>query len=241
MQLNERYLQQQGYEMIFTNQGMRIQRIQTGNWDNAIYGMRLPMNSEKQSDSKVENNIFLLGDKDKNLMIRLTKAGTDHAKVLRMIHVSALVKMPFSWWRHFSTYKIGTTVISRSTMHKGVGNVPLTKDDFFLLDPAAFDYKLIDKINNLQDLMINAPTELKREYWNQIIDILPNSYCQQRMIDLNYQVLLNILGSRYQVEKLNEPWDFFCESFLVVCPCLRELYETTKYKRSLTTEEFKKL
>jgi len=226
---------------VFADQGMKVQRINVTGWENAIYGMRLPMNSEAQSDSTINlYHEFLLGDKDKNLMIRLAKAGTDHSKVLRMIHVSALVKMPLSWWKQYDTYKISTTAISRSTMHRGIGGQKLTKNDFFVLAPDFFNYSIIDSLNKLQEQMkATEDQEQKRIIWERIIDLIPTSYCQERMLDLNYQVLLNILGSRYQVEKLDKPWNFFCESFLHTCPHLQDLYDAVKHKRSLTTEEFK--
>lgn len=227
-------------KQVYQNQGMSIKRIEVSGWSNALFGMRLPMNSEAQSDTNFGyDGELILGQKDKDLMIRLAKAGTDHSKVLRMIHVSALVKMPFSWWKHFSTYKVATVAISRSTMHKTVGGKPLTMDDFFFFQPESADKELIEKINAKQELLkLSSSPDEKRKYWEQIIDLLPTAYCQERLIDLNYQTLLSILGSRYQVEKLDKPWDFFCEAFMSECPHLKDIYEAVKDKRSMTTEEF---
>jgi len=224
----------------YINQGMSIKQILITGWDNAVIGMRLPMNSEAQSDSYRDfDGEFHLGPKDKDLIIRLAKAGTDHSKVLRMIHVSALVKMPWTWWKHYDTYKVATTAISRSTMHKAVGGKPLTENDFFYFQPNLADKNLILKINSLQELLTKTDeVDMKKSIWEQIIDLLPSAYCQERMIDLNYQTLLLILGSRYGVEKLDIPWTFFCEAFLEECPHLKDLYEAVKSKRSMTTEEF---
>lgn len=224
---------------ILTKQGMRVGQVMVTGWQNAVIGMRLPMNSEAQSDSASFDGRFILGPKDKDLMTRLAKAGTDHSKVLRMIHVQALVKMPLTFWKHYDTYKVATTAISRSTMHKGIGGQNLTQEDFFAFNTDKFDWSILTKLNMLQSLMRTAESqEEKRAYWEQIIDALPNAYCQERMIDLNYQTLLAILGSRYGVEKLDEPWNFFCEAMIMECPHLGDLYEAVKHKRTMTTLEF---
>lgn len=224
---------------IWTKQGMRVSQVMTTGWQNAVIGMRLPMNSEAQSDSTETAGRFVLGPKDKDLIIRLTKAGTDHSKVLRMIHVQALIKMPLTWWKHYDTYKVATTAISRSTMHKAVGGKELTKNDFFVFRPEKFNWSIITKLNDLQDMLKAANDESEvRGYWERIIDMLPNAYCQERMIDLNYQTLLAILGSRYGVEKLDEPWNFFCEAMIMECPHLGDIYDAVKHKRSMTTLEF---
>jgi hypothetical protein len=229
-------------ELTYENQGMKIERVQVTNWENAIIGMRLPMNSEDQSDSIVnKQGDFELGPKDKDLMIRLAKAGTDHSKVLRMIHVSALVKMPMTWWAHYDTYKVGTVAISRSRMHKLTSRI-LDHDDFFVEEWNETHELILNKINEhillAQKHKENNDTINANIEWRRALDLLPMTYCQQRVIDLNYQVLLSILGSRYKVERLSLEWNFFCEAFLDILPWLNQIYDATKHKRSLTTEEF---
>lgn len=229
-------------ELTYENQGMKIEQIRVVGWENAVIGMRLPMNSEAQSDSgKGADGEFVLGDKDKDLMIRLAKAGTDHSKVLRMIHVSALVKMPMTWWAHYDTYKVGTVAISRSRMHKLTSRI-LDHDDFFVEEWNETHELILNKINEhillAQKHKENNDTINANIEWRRALDLLPMTYCQQRIIDLNYQVLLNILGSRYKVERLSLEWNFFCEAFLNTLPWLNQIYDATKNKRSLTTEEF---
>ena len=55
--------------------------------------MRNPMNSWKMSDSKGDN----IGPKDADLMKRLSNAGTDHRKFMRMITVYADITAPLYW------------------------------------------------------------------------------------------------------------------------------------------------
>jgi hypothetical protein len=231
---------------IFTKQGMKIEKIQTTNWPNAIYSMRLPMNSELQSDSIGDyDSNFKLGDKDKNLLIRLCIGGTAHRKVLRMIGLSFICKMPFTWWKHMDQNRVGQTTISRSTMHRGIGKELLSPDDFYVKHWNEEQQYILNKINELQlkikEVENNKDNKLKNELWRRLIDILPLSLLQERMITINYEVALSILHLRYNVEKLDDEWTFFCKSLLASCPHLKDIYEATKKNRQLTTEEFEKL
>ena len=224
------------------NQGMNITGIRVFGIEHAILGMRYPLNSEKNSDTFLDNDGFVVvGPKDLDLLIRLSKAGTDHRKVLRMINVYASVKMPFTWWAHYDTYKVGTTAISRSRMHKLTERL-LRRDDFYVEEWDDSNKMVMDNINNHIDqaLTFKEVQEPKnaKYHWRKALDALPMTYCQERMINLNYEVLLNILGSRYKVEKLAPEWDFFCQHFIDNCMHLEEIYDAVKHKRSLTTGEF---
>jgi len=221
---------------------MEIKKIKVFGWENALYGMRLPKNSEEFYDSYYMNESIFLGEKDKNLLLRLTLAGKDHRKILRMVHVQALVNMSFNWWKQYDTYKVGTTAISRSTMHKCIGNKPLIKEDFYVeVWNEEQDY-ILNKINEIYSLYVKEKdNKIKNLLWRRIIDMLPLSLLQERMIDINYEILINILNSRYEVEKLSKEWNYFCKMFLDNCPYLNDIYNITKQKRSLTTEEFDNL
>ena len=50
--------------------------------------------------------------------------------------------------------------------------------------------------------------DLKKKYWQQMIQLLPTSYNQKRTVMLNYEVLANIYKSRKN-HKLDE-WREFC-------------------------------
>lgn len=78
-----------------------------------IEGMRNPMNSWEKSDSEYETagyDIvgFDLGENDHSLMQRLSNAGTDHRKFMRMMPVYVRITAPLYWWKEFDTYKVGT-------------------------------------------------------------------------------------------------------------------------------------
>lgn len=115
-----------------------IENAETYGWEAAIRGMRNPMNSWDKSDSYFgdsyleDENTYIkshVGPNDLDLMMKLTKAGTDHRKFMRMITVSCDVTAPLYWWKEFDTYKVGTVANSCSTMHK-ITDKEFTLDDF---------------------------------------------------------------------------------------------------------------
>lgn len=130
---------------------ININRTETFGWEEAIRGMRNPMNSWEKSDSgtcmgtlachsceknrKTECNVtvkpgkFIIGPNDYNLMMKLRNAGTDHRKFMRMITVYVDITAPLYWWKEFDTYKVGTVANSCSTMHT-IHKKKFTLEDF---------------------------------------------------------------------------------------------------------------
>lgn len=111
-----------------------------------IEGMRNPMNSWEKSDSGECNPIdrcyyscnnvgcepadhFHLGENDHSLMQRLSNAGTEHRKYMRMMPVYVRITAPLYWWKEFDTYKVGVVANSCSTMHK-IAEKEFTLEDF---------------------------------------------------------------------------------------------------------------
>ena len=78
---------------------------------------------------KYEDWHFALGEGDMELCKKLIKAGTDHRKFLRMVHVQMDVKAPVFFLSELDTYKIGTVRNSCSFMHKGLSK-PFDIKDF---------------------------------------------------------------------------------------------------------------
>lgn len=228
-----------------------------------IQGLRNPMNSHDKSDSysgydcsacgKIERDGFCykadparahrqdyypfeLGPNDLDLMQRLSKAGTDHRKYMRMIPVYVRITAPLYWWKEFDTYKVGTVANSCSTMHK-IQEKEFTVDDFSMdkiIDTGEpgyenmysdmvltlhfnFEEQYYDPHDIFSEIIIPALNlyrekylETKdKDYWWQIIQLLPSSYNQTRNIMMNYEVLANIYKSRRN-HKLDE-WKDFCE------------------------------
>lgn len=174
----------------------------------AIRGMRNPMNSWDKSDSyeDIIYNTFKLGENDKGLAMKLSKAGTDHRKFLRMITVYADITAPLYWWREYDTYKVGTVANSCSTMHT-IHKRDLTLDDFSINNSQAGYY--VDIIIDLNALRKKYCETKDIETFRALIGLLPSSYNQKRTVMLNYEVLANIYKSR-QGHKLKE-WHEFIE------------------------------
>lgn len=211
-----------------------------------IEGMRNPMNSWGKSDSTFieegeyydilgnsgpavgEENRSELGPDDLSLMQRLSNAGAEHRKYMRMMPVYVRITAPLYWWKEFDTYKVGTVANSCSTMHK-IAEKEFSLEDFSCEHLGVFipaekndgveDYKnlwiaaleeTIDYLN-VARTFYNRETdpELKKKYWWQMIQLLPSSYNQTRNVMLNYEVLANIYRQR-KSHKLDE-WREFCK------------------------------
>lgn len=153
-------------------------------------------------------NYFLVGPNDLDLMTRLSKAGTDHRKFMRMITVYLDITAPLYWWKEFDTYKVGTVANSCSTMHK-IAAKEFELEDFsheHLYAPLQDLRPMIDLLNTYRERYLE--TKDKNDWW-QMIQLLPSSYNQRRTVMLNYEVLANIYKSRYN-HKLDE-WHTFCD------------------------------
>lgn len=208
---------------------IKFENTEVMGWEAAIRGMRNPMNSWEKSDSLYCNRDlsrdcitcvhlcskdysacraggFDIGPNDLNLMTRLRNAGTDHRKFMRMITVYVDIAAPLYWWKEFDTYKVGTVANSCSTMHK-IAEKEFTIEDFsceYLENSWLVHLKeTIKLLNEARDAYHWCNTDAKKEWWWQMIQLLPSSYNQKRTVMLNYEVLANIYKSRNN-HKLDE-------------------------------------
>lgn len=200
-----------------------------------IQGMRNPMNSWEKSDSGVKCSVdvigdclnnkeyllcddctnFKLGPNDHSLMQRLSNAGTEHRKYMRMMPVYVRITAPLYWWKEFDTYKVGTVANSCSTMHK-IAEKGFTLGDFsieHLNDDRSAELSNVEWLEHLihhlnRDRLRFIETKDK-QYWWQMIQLLPSSYNQTRNVMMNYEVLANIYKSRKN-HKLDE-WRELCK------------------------------
>ena len=204
----------------------------------AIRGMRNPMNSWEKSDSGVEvweiangheNKYFSIGPNDLDLMRRLFQAGTEHRKYARMIQVYLNVTAPLYWWKEFDTYKVGTVCNSCSTMHK-IHSKEFTLDDFShehliinqavpctVLSPAEFMQGILNALNGCREMFL---TTKDKEWWWQMIQLLPTSYNQTRTVMMSYENAFTIRRQRKN-HKLDE-WHILCDALLNL-PYYREI------------------
>lgn len=116
---------------------IKIENVEVSGFNSAVRGMRNPMNSWEKSDSSYildsnDSGIVCacdIGPNDLGLMKKLFKAGPEHRKYMRMIHVQMDVTSPLYWWKEYDTYKVGTVANSCSTMHK-IHAKEFTLEDF---------------------------------------------------------------------------------------------------------------
>lgn len=196
---------------------IKVENVEAWGFKHAIRGMRNPMNSWDKSDSKwVEDwtagqtkpgyKEYVIGENDFELMQRLYKAGTEHRKYLRQIFVSMDITAPLYWWKEFDTYKIGTTANSCSTMHK-IAAKEFELDDFSHehLEPHAENAlrNIIGDLNAYRSLFLQ---EKDKQWWRQMIQLLPSSYNQKRTVTMNYENVVNIVNQRtgHKLDEWNE-------------------------------------
>lgn len=197
-----------------------------------IEGMRNPMNSWEKSDSEKDftnakwpEEMFILGENDHSLMQRLSNAGTEHRKYMRMMPVYVRITAPLYWWKEFDTYKVGTVTNSCSTMHKIAekeftledfscdhlisGSIETLNDTIDILNDFREWYLKYDYMNEDYKKLFNKEITCKKDLWWQLIQLLPSSYNQTRNVMMNYEVLANIYRQR-KGHKLDE-WREFCK------------------------------
>lgn len=218
---------------------MKFENTDVWGFKHALRGMRNPKNSWDKSDSGTNYDCingcredcphlnmdcdeeycdeFRIGQNDMKLAQTLIKAGSEHCKFMRMIHVAVDINMPRYWWSEADTYHFNTKN-SCSTMHKLLNNdEPITLDMFVVceedmdwwnytvnkLESMRLDYKKIQRTtkdtNEMNRLLIRA----KR--------MLPEGFEQMRTWDTNYAELRNMYFQRRH-HRLKEEWvDTFCK------------------------------
>ena len=212
-----------------------IEKTEVIGFDQAIRGMRNPMNSWDKSDSGIckggddgvgcsncaacdcehtYDHSFQIGKNDHELMMKLVKGGPVHAKFRRMITVYVDITAPLYWWKEFDTYKVGTVANSCSTMHKihtkAFDIYDFSHEHLINEDDNTWFHGFVDTVciglNSAREKFLETGD---KKYWWQMIQLLPSSYNQKRTVMLNYEVLANIYQYRKN-HKLDE-WKEFCK------------------------------
>lgn len=224
---------------------IEITKTWVDGFEGALRGMRNPYMSHEKSDScrcreitcghcvndcnctMVDSlNGYSIGEEDMKLCKKLIKAGPEHRKFLRMIHVQFDIRMPRYFATELDTYKVGTVKNSSSTMHL-ITKRHLTINDFSY-NYISFDYLnyTVDKINKMID-QYNETTDkiTKDEILYAIKQILPESFMQKATYDMTYETLLNIYHQR-RSHRLQE-WHAFCDWCLSL-PYMRDFLEVLR-------------
>lgn len=223
---------------------IKLERTSVMNFENALRGMRNPMNSWDKSDSvfmpcpdcggkdrcilescphgavRTTEGCMKIGKNDLDLARRLVGAGSDHRKFLRQIFVSVDVTAPLYWWKEMDQYRIAVTTNSTSTMHK-IHAKEFSLEDFSSerMDSDTL-ISLMATINVLEKNRVKYNESKDVQYWHNMIQLLPTSYNQMRTCTLNYENLINIYYARRH-HKLPE-WHEFC-GWIEGLPYFREI------------------
>lgn len=212
---------------------IKFEELYVVGWEPAIRGMRNPKNSWDKSDSvyipmqfcdeeeDFEKSLICGGvspviqENDHSLSMTLRNAGRDHRKYMRMLAVYVDITAPLYFWKEYDTYKVGTVTNSCSTMHT-IHLKEFELDDFSCehLDSVSLSVlkTIIDNLNFNRNAFIGKYEEIKKgdkNWWWQMIQLLPSSYNQRRTCMVNYEVLANMYHSRKN-HKLDE-WREFCK------------------------------
>jgi len=193
---------------------IKIENIEYEGFIPAIRGMRNPMNSWDKSDSgwdtgwPSDHGILIdsdsdsyyecrIGPNDQELMRKLAKAGSVHAKYRRFIVVYMDITAPLYWWKEFDTYRTGATpnpidieMNSCSTMHK------IQAKEFTLEDFSCEHLGYLD----LDDTRDEA--EQKKD--NDLADALYGMYPVDHL--LNTIDLLNVCREKFLETKDKHYW-----------------------------------
>lgn len=224
---------------------IQIMKIHTFGFEGAIRGMRNPYESYEKSDSIICSECpnankegicinpkmgticqgFFMGYNDMTLCKKLIKAGSEHRKFLRMIHVQFDIRMPRYFATELDTYKVGTTKNSSSTMHL-ITKRDLTLDDFEPVNAGVREI-LLDSILPAINTWIHAyndtsDNEHKNDILRSIKQLLPESFIQMATYDMSYETLLSIYHQRKN-HRLSE-WHTFC-NWIKSLPYMEEFLE----------------
>lgn len=178
---------------------IKIRTLEVAGIGPAIHAMRNPYDSWAKSDTHQGH----IGEKDRELSERLSNAGTEHCKHLRLIEVWAEIEAPLYWWKEFDTYRAGVEKLSCSTMHT-ITKSKFTKEMF----TNEVDASIINWLEVERGFFLSADTDQKKKiYWRRIIENLPSGFIQRRTVMMSYAALRQICKQR-KGHKLTE-WHVF--------------------------------
>ena len=215
---------------------MEIKTLQVAGFEAAIKGMRNPLDSWSRLDSYTdEAGNFVFGANDLKLAQTLVKAGTEHGKFMRQIHVWVDIDMPRYWWSEFDTYSHNTKN-SCSTIHKLMNKQKPIRLEQFTYEPEdeAFLMIVINKLNEIREQWLVAETTTeKNALMRRAKQLLPEGFLQLRTVSTNYAELRNIYFQRRQ-HRLKPEWQDTFVEWLKTLPYAEELImiETPKKKEA---------
>lgn len=207
---------------------MKFENTWVGGFENAIIGMRNPMNSWGRSDSMPTPDGYNIGQADLDLMQRLLSTGNaSDSKFMRMIPVSVQITCPAYFAQELDTYKVGTVRNSCSLQHKGSSR-DFTLQDFTFDDVSVNDWFDSNYDTLLQTLLeaVNAFRKMYKDtkdyrYFRIMRQLMPMGYNYTFMWAANYEVLRNIYFQRRN--HLLKEWNTDFMNWIKTLPYAEEL------------------
>ena len=199
---------------------MRIETLKVAGIEEALHGMRNPMNSWHLADTKDD----VIGENDLGLAQRLIKAGSEHCKFMRMIQVWADMDMTRFFWGEMDTYSFNTKN-SCSTIHRLLNpKNEITLDMFeYYEEDVDVIMPIINRMNEIRTKFLNSKDgEEKRVLKRRAKTLLFEGFLQLRTVNTNYAELRNIVSQR-RLHQMKEDWqDTFCK-WVTTLPYAKEL------------------
>lgn len=237
---------------------IKINNTETMGWGGAIHSIRNAMNPQEKGDSRfcylscmllddspstqdcnylcgegIARGYLQIGKADMKLCKSLIKAGPSNRRFMRMIHVQADVTAPLYWWREAKVYRINTTP-NDCFPTETILEKEFTVDDFSNEHLMEGGVECIKHLCNDLNLCRKYYLETKsKDWWWQIVQLLPFSYNQMRTIDLDYETLFTIYGQRKD-SKIDE-WRDFCK-WIETLPYMKQFLGLDKPKKKGATE-----
>ena len=182
--------------------------------DNTLYlvfmGMRNSWDSKAKSDSSFFDGVFTLGNADRELAQRLTKAGDDHGKYLRQISIVVDFSAPEYFLKEFDTYKVGTVRNSSSMMHT-LGKHIFSSDMFSWENVSkSLQWSTLESLNFQRQVWIDAGKRKgpESDEWRAMVQMIPQGWNYRSTWSANYQVLRSMYHAR-KYHRLKE-WRDWC-------------------------------
>jgi hypothetical protein len=182
---------------------MKIFNTKVQGFEESLRAMRNPMNSWHLSDScwhlgtpyvamrwPIKTDApEEIGPNDLKLFRGLNIAGPEHRKAIRMIEVWGTFVGPRYWWVEADTYKVATTKVSCSTMHK-LGTRDLDLTDF------AYGEVLPQTLETLNDLGRLYRQTKDYDFVKAMKRILPEGFMLRADLHFSYETAKNMFQQR---------------------------------------------
>lgn len=164
--------------------------INESGYNEALLGVSLSRNAPIENMPKITEK---LANKDGG-----------HNKFLESIVVWLDITAARYWWQQFSTYRVGTSAQSESTMYS------LLKQRITISNDNVSSSHFEDGTSTYAIAIVRSLIDMKE--FDEAKKCLPESFLQRRIVCTNYKTLRNILLQRSK-HRLPE-WQGFCVAIL---------------------------